>query len=372
MAGSKELISALTPMKVSGRVNRLRDVLPSEVDSIIVSNLVNIRYLTGFTGSNALAYISREDFILITDGRYEVQSSEQLRENDIDARIEITVQGNSPIEIISKYINQNENIALESNEITWASANNFIEKISRANFVPQSNLIEALRKVKEKEEIDRIRVACRIADEALEKTIPLLKDFPSEKEFAKQLDRAMVDNGAQGNSFDTITACGARAALPHAFPTDSKIQPNQMIVIDFGCIYDGYCSDMTRTISVGEVDDRQNELWQNVIDAQQMGVDYVKEGVLTSEIDSTCRTYLDQKSLADKFTHSTGHGVGLNVHEEPWVRSVEGVEVVAGNILTVEPGVYIEGFAGVRIEDTLAVEKDGAESLTSFPKFLSV
>lgn len=372
MTKSSDLLSKLENMDYSARADKVRAYFPDGVDVLLISNLPNVRYVSGFTGSNGLIVLTRDDLVFITDGRYKTQSREQLESSGVQAQIIITGQGESPMSFLEKYISSGTKVGLEANSLSWAGANTYVEKFVNAEFVPTVGIVEKSRIIKETGEVDRIRAACAIADDALEFTLPMLLDLPSEKEFALALDRKIVDLGASGNSFDTITACGPRAALAHATPTDAKIEPNQMIVIDFGCIVDGYCSDMTRTLSVGEPDEKQRLMFDQVIESQRLGLESVKAGVPIASIDKACRDYLRQCGIEQYFTHSTGHGVGIDVHEEPWVRGASTEEALSGNVLTVEPGIYIEGFAGVRIEDTLHVTKDGAETLTCAPKTLVV
>ena len=346
MIESAKLLANLTPMDYSTRPQKIRDVLPADLDGILISHLTNVRYLTGFTGSNGLVYLNRDSLVFITDGRYTTQSAQQLEQSGIQADIFVTSQGEGPLHYLENILKGSLKIGLESETLSWSSANKYISKFSNSEFIPTSGIIESVRMVKEKSEVDRIRAACRIADDSLEQVLPFLKDLPS---------------GASGNSFDTITACGARGALPHAHPSDAKIAPNQMIVIDFGCMVDGYCSDMTRTVSVGEPDSKQQEMYDQVIQSQQDGSKIVKAGVKLADIDNACRKTLTNFGVEQYFTHSTGHGVGLDIHEQPWVRGSSEDVTQAGHILTVEPGIYIEGIAGVRIEDTLHVTKEGAE-----------
>ncbi len=372
MMQSSELLAKLTPMDYSRRADKVRAVFPDTIDALLISHLTNVRYVTGFTGSNGLVLLTKDALIFITDGRYTTQSKEQLDAARVDAQIYVTRQGEGPMVFLEKVITPGMRIGLEADTLALAGANKYNEHFSDNTFVPTSGIVEQVRIVKEDGEVDRIRAACRVADDALEQVLPQLCEFPTEKEFAIALDRRMVDLGASGNSFDTIVACGVRAALPHAMPTEAKIEPGQMIVIDFGCIVEGYCSDMTRTVSVGEPDDRQKEMWDQVIESQRLGREIVRSGVAVSAIDAACRDYLRECGVDQYFTHSTGHGVGLDVHEQPWVRGAGTDNTQAGNILTVEPGIYVEGFAGVRIEDTLCVTEDGAEVLTCAPKNLVV
>jgi len=275
-------------------------------------------------------------------------------------------------DFLTDLIEVGTHIGFEADTLSYAGASRLIEHFDEATFEPTSNFIEDIRIIKDAGEVDRIRAACRIADEALEEVKEYLKEFPTEKDFAKALDRKMVDLGAEGNSFETIVACGTRAALPHAVPTDAKIEPHQMIVIDFGCMVDGYCSDMTRTLSVGEPDADQQKMYAQVLESQRLGREYAKSGVTAGEVDAKCRDFLNSEGVGEYFAHGTGHGVGLDIHEAPRVGGKVQDILQTGYIVTVEPGIYIEGKAGVRIEDTLCITEEGAEVLTTAPKELVV
>lgn len=372
MTQSSELLSALTPMDYSGRADKVRAAFPEGIDALLVTHLTNVRYVTAYTGSNGIALITKDAMTFITDGRYRTQSKEELGAAGVTADILVSGPGQGPLSFLEQVITSGMRIGLEADTLSWGEANTYIDRFPDASFVPTHNVVENVRIIKEAGEVDRIRAACRIADDALAQCLPLLKEFPTEKEFAKALDRTMVDLGASGTSFDTIVACGTRGALPHAQPTDAKIEPNQMIVIDFGCMVEGYCSDMTRTVSVGQPDEKQQKMWDQVIESQKRGSNAVAPGAGVAEIDAQCRDYLAEQDVEKYFAHGTGHGVGLDIHEAPWVRAIGTEKVVPGNIITVEPGIYIEGIAGVRIEDTLCVTQNGAEVLTTAPKQLVI
>jgi Xaa-Pro aminopeptidase len=371
MATSQELLARLAPMDFSARIEAVRSQLGS-LDSLVVTHLTNVRYLTGYTGSNGTVVITKDSVSFITDGRYRTQSKEQLAQAGVDAEIYVTSPGQNNYSYLEKALSGLSSTGFEADTLSYSSAMKFINHFPSIDCEPTSQLVESIRIVKQPGEVDRIRAACRIADEALAEVSPMLTSLPTEKEFAEALDRMMKDLGAEGNSFDTIVACGQRAALPHAVPTDARIEPNQMIVIDFGCVVDGYCSDMTRTLSVGEVDHQQQEMFDQVMESQKRGREYARAGVTAGDVDDQCRSYLDEQGVGEYFAHGTGHGVGLDIHEAPRVGSNVSEVLEPGYIVTVEPGIYIEGVAGVRIEDTLCITDDGAEVLTSAPKELVV
>jgi Xaa-Pro aminopeptidase len=238
--------------------------------------------------------------------------------------------------------------------------------------VPSEDVVEDQRRVKEPAEVARIRAACAIADEALAAQLPTLAAGPTEREFALALEIGMRERGAGGTSFDTICAAGPNAAMPHARPTDRAIEPDELVVIDFGCIVDGYCSDMTRTVSVRDPGPDATRLWETVRDSQRAGRDAVAAGVACADVDRASRDVIEAAGWGDAFSHGTGHGVGLEIHEAPRVAKAVGGTLDVGVVVTVEPGVYLPGVGGVRLEDTVVVTDDGAEALTSFPKHLSI
>jgi Xaa-Pro aminopeptidase len=224
--------------------------------------------------------------------------------------------------------------------------------------------------VKDDGEVARVRAACAIADDALAATLPMLQDQPSERDFALRLEFAMRERGASGVSFDAIVASGPNGAKPHARPSDRKIVPNELVVIDFGCIVEGYCSDMTRTVSVGDPGPDARHLWDTVLLSQQAGRAAVAVGVECSAVDKACRDIIDDAGWGEAFVHGTGHGVGLEIHEDPRVAATSSGTLAPGHVVTVEPGVYLPGVGGVRIEDTVVVTADGPIALTEFPKDL--
>jgi Xaa-Pro aminopeptidase len=260
-------------------------------------------------------------------------------------------------------------LGLEAHGVTWAQQRAFAgEWFPDAEMVPTEHLVEELRRVKEPAEVARIHAACAIADEALAVVAPRLADRPSERDVALWLELEMRDRGAAGTSFDPIVASGPNGAKPHARPTDRRIEPGEPVVIDFGCIMDGYCSDMTRTLSVGDPGPDARRVYEVVREAQQTGRDAVAAGADCARVDKACRDVIDAAGWGDAFVHGTGHGVGLEIHEAPRVAATARDTLARGYVVTVEPGVYLPGVGGVRIEDTVVVTDDGADVLTGFSK----
>jgi Xaa-Pro aminopeptidase len=263
-------------------------------------------------------------------------------------------------------------LGLEADGLTWAQQRSFADAFTGMELVPTEAVVDGLRMVKEPGEVERIRAACAIADDAFCEQQPSLHDRPTEREFALRLEFGMRERGASGVSFDAIVASGPNGALPHARPSDRRIEPGELVVIDFGCVVDGYCSDMTRTVSVGEPSAEARTIWDTVLLAQRTGCEAVAVGVECAAVDRASRDVIAAAGWADAFVHGTGHGVGLEIHESPRVASTATGTLAAGHIVTVEPGVYLPGVGGVRIEDTLVVTADGPVALTEFPKQLVV
>jgi Xaa-Pro aminopeptidase len=364
----------LPPMDVALRLARLRERFEeARCEALLVTTLTNIRYLSGFTGSAALVLVLPDEVVFVTDGRYGGQAAEQLAGAGVEARIEVgTLKGQQ--EALHAAASAVGRLGLEAANVTWARQRAMAsEWFPSAELVPTEGLVEALRKVKDEGELARMEAAAGIADAALAEVRPRLLEGPTEEEFALELDFAMRRLGASGPSFETIVASGPNGAKPHARPGPRRIEPGELVVLDFGAVVDGYCSDMTRTVCVGDLrDDTARRMVEVVADSQARGVDAVRPGAEGSAVDRTCRDVIAEAGWGDAFLHSTGHGVGLDIHEAPWVASTATGTLVAGNVVTVEPGVYLPDHGGVRIEDTLVVTTDGSRPLTRAPKDLIV
>ena len=364
----------LKPLAVAGRIDRLRAALPAaSLDALVVTNLTNVRYLTGFTGSAAVAVITEDAVLLTTDGRYRTQAAEQIEAAGVGSLVSIAIGGGDEQRAaLLEAIGVAERVGLEADDVTWSQATSWEERLGRP-LVATSGVVERLREVKDEGEIDRMRHAASIADAALTEVLPLLRAAPTtpitESEFALALDSAMRRLGAESVAFETIVAAGENSAKPHHHPTDRLIARGDPVVIDFGATFEGYRSDMTRTFVVGGLPTGELKgIFDLVSASQAAGVAAVRPGVEAKAVDDVCRTVIADGGMAERFEHSTGHGVGLDIHEAPWVSSLGTAILEPGVVVTVEPGVYVAGIGGVRIEDTLVVTADGAEALTRFTK----
>ncbi len=361
----------LVPMDVAGRADRVRaGAAEAGCDALLVASLVNLRYLTGFTGSAGLLWLGAEEMVLVTDRRYAGQAEAETSRAGAGVRVEIT--NDAPRDVLAAAAAGVGRIGLESASVSWADQRQYAEWFDAAELLATTGVVEKSRQIKDGGEIDRMAAAAAIADAALAEVRPMLADGPTEREAALALDTAVRRLGADGSAFATIVASGPNAALPHMRPTHRVIAPGDLVIVDMGAVVDGYRSDMTRTVAVGEPDPEAAEVFEAVRDAQRLGVEQVAPGKPVSEVDKACRDRIAAGGWAEAFVHGTGHGVGLDIHEQPWVRAAAAEALEAGQVITVEPGVYLPGFCGARVEDTVLVTDSGARSLTRSPKTLAV
>jgi Xaa-Pro aminopeptidase len=350
----------------------VRDALgEAGCDALLVTKLVNIRYLTGFTGSAAMLLVSSDAMMLITDGRYRDQAAEQLRAAGVDAEVAIGLTAEQQYKMLDEAAAK-ARLGLEAHHVTWAQQRAMVDRWlpSTAELVATEGIVEALRLVKDDGEVARIEAAATIATDALTSLLPMLFERPTENDFGLELDTEIRRLGAEGNSFETIIAAGPNGAKPHhrAAGSDRRIEEGDLVVIDYGALVDGYCSDMTRTFCIGEPSATQRRMLEVVTAAQAAGVATVAAGAETKAVDGACRSLIGDAGWADAFSHGTGHGVGLEIHEDPRVSWSTTATLAAGHVVTVEPGVYLPEHGGVRIEDTVVVTQDGCRPLTHAPK----
>jgi len=362
-------------MDVAGRVTRLRRLFEEAgCDALLVTRLVNIRYLTGFTGSAALLLVRPDELVFVTDGRYRDQSALELKGAGVDAEIAVGLTAGEQKEHLQEAVAGVARLGLEAGAVTWAQQRKYAtDWFQAAELIPTDGVVEGLRKVKDAGEVDRMARAGAIADAALAKVRHCLVEGPTEEEFALRLDVEMRRGGASGPSFDTIVASGPNGARPHHRPGGRRIGRGELVVVDFGAVVEGYCSDMTRTLCVGQpASGTARRMVEVVGGSQRAGVEAVRAGVGGKAVDAACRAVIAEAGWADAFVHGTGHGVGLEIHEDPRVSSASTDTLAAGHVVTVEPGVYLAEHGGVRIEDTMVVTEDGCRILTNAPKELVV
>ena len=336
-------------------------------DLMVVTALVNVRYLTGYSGSNGLAVIGPDARVFITDFRYAEQSAAEV-DDTFDRRIAPLDLMEAITEILPE---GSPRVAFEDGHLTVRSHRRLRELIpDRIELVPAGDPVEALRTVKSPDEIARIRAATKLADAALQEILAQGLTGRTEIEVAAALEHAMGERGARSASFDSIVAAGPHGALPHARPRDERIGAGELVVIDWGAELDGYCSDCTRTVATGEIGDEAGAAYELVRQAQLAGLAAVRAGVGGREADSAARAVIDAGGHGDHFGHGLGHGVGMEIHEAPRLSQRSDDVLRTGSVVTVEPGVYLPGRLGVRIEDLVVVTDSGCDILTSLPKEL--
>ena len=362
----------LPPTDVAGRLPRLRAlVAEAGCDALVVTKIENIQYLTGFTGSTAMLVVRPGSTLVLTDGRYGEQVRDQLRASEVAADVEV---GRMPaqFEALRRALRGNVRVGLEANDVTWAAERDFAALLSSATLVPTRGLVERLRRVKDAGELARIERAADIADIALAQVKHRLLDGVSERDLSAELELEMRRRGADGAAFETIVVAGPESAKPHARPSGRVIGEGELIVIDFGARVEGYRSDMTRTLCVGDPGPRAREVVDAVLAAHRSGVRAVRPGARAQDVDRASRSMVEEAGFGPAFLHGTGHGVGLEIHEAPAIAPESTDILEEGAVVTVEPGVYLAGLGGARVEDTVLVTADGARPLTKSTKDLTL
>jgi Xaa-Pro aminopeptidase len=338
------------------------------VDAALVSRLVNVRYLTGFTGSNAALLVTADEAVLATDGRYITQSEQQSPD------VERVIDRECATALVTRAgKNGVRRLGFEDHDVSVAMHAALAALDDAPGLVRLNSPVEILRTVKDDGEIELLRTACAISCRALEELLPSIVAGRTERDVARDLENRMLDGGADGRAFETIVATGSNSAIPHHRPTDREIAVGDLLKIDFGALYLGYHADCTRTFMVGrEPEGWQREIFDVVRAAQRAGRRALTPGADLQGIDDAARDVIRQAGFGDQFTHGLGHGVGLEIHEAPLIGYTAEGRIDARTPVTVEPGVYLPGRGGVRLEDTLVVDEGGPDLLTTTPKDLVV
>lgn len=352
-------------MNVKERVINVLNEL--NIDAVLVSDGYNMRYISGFSGATGYLYVSRNRNVILTDFRYTIQANSESNGFEV---IEIGKGGYT--EAINDLLDSDkvERLGFEDSNLLFASYSNLNEKLHKKEMVPVKNSLTNLRIVKTAEELENIKMAEHIGDIAFSKVLEVIKPGMTELEVAAYLEFFMKTNGAQGLSFDSIVASGVNSSMCHATPSSKKIELGDFLTMDFGCLYNGYCSDMTRTIVVGKASQEQKDVYNTVLKAQLEALDAIHAGVVGKDIDKIARDIIDSTKYKGCFGHGLGHSVGLFIHEDPRFASTEERVILANVTETVEPGIYIENFGGVRIEDLVVVTEDGHINFTHSEKQL--
>ncbi|MBS7575981.1 MULTISPECIES: Xaa-Pro peptidase family protein [unclassified Enterococcus] len=337
----------------------------SGLDAILIQNLKNVFYLTGFTGTNGTVLLTPDDNIFITDSRYTEQATKQIKGYTISENRNI-------YEVIEMFLGTAIEFTIGFEDtISYRDYLRLEELPLNLTPLEQSNFVEELREIKTPGEIEIIRQACAISDHAFSKLLDFIQIGKTELELANFLDFEMRKLGASGLSFDTIVASGVRSAMPHGVASQKKIETGDVITFDFGCYYENYVSDMTRTIVINQASDEVKAVYQTVLSANQAVLKQAKAGISYGNYDRFARSIIEEAGYGDYFTHSIGHGIGIDIHEEPFFANRE-LKLIENQVITDEPGIYLPNQFGVRIEDDLVVTQTGVSILTHAPKELIV
>jgi Xaa-Pro aminopeptidase len=349
---------------LNNKILKLKTLFSQDTASFLILNSTNIAYFTGFSGAFALLIPRDSQSILYVSGTNYQQAKHEVK----DARIEKLNRGEKLFDKISQDAKASAEAKLAVDCINIESWRALAKAVGNENsLVPAGNTIKTLRAVKTPEEIEFIRQACKIADLGIDTAYETIQPGVSELEVAAEVEYAMRKHGSSGTSFDTIIASGANSAFPHGTFASRTIEHGDLVVVDLGATVGGYRSDLTRTITAGKISSKQQEIYGTVKAAQDLAFKAVKSGVKAVDVDATAREIIGRAGFGDCFVHNLGHGVGLEIHEAPTLSPDSKDVLETGNVITVEPGIYIVGFGGVRIEDTVLVTETGAEKLTNSP-----
>jgi Xaa-Pro aminopeptidase len=334
-------------------------------DGIFITSPENVRYLTGFSGTEGSLLLLKDQGFFLTDGRYTVQAGDQVKDFKV---ITFREKWETLGRLISRF--KVKSIGYESKNLTLDLFNSMKKEAGAANFEPLAEKLDKLRAVKETAEIRALKKAAAIAAESLEEVIPMITPGIKEVEIASELEYRMKKKGGESIAFQTIVASGWRSALPHGNATDKKIKRGEFVTIDYGVVYEGYASDETCTFVVGKPTAKQKKVYDAVKKAHDLAIKKITAGRALKEIDAAARNHIEKAGYGKYFTHSTGHGLGLCVHEYPVVSLRSKEKMKPGMVFTIEPGIYIPKWGGVRIEDTVFVKKQGVEFITKTDKTL--
>lgn len=350
------------------KLQKLRNAFQAAgIDALLITNTHNRTYMTNFTGTAGVALITEEKALFITDFRYVEQASKQAAGYEI-----IQHKDSIPDEIAKQVAALGiKRLGFEKDDLTYSAYQTYDEKV-QAELVPVSGLVEKLRLIKTDSEIKILKEAAQIADAAFDHILSFIRPGISELEVSNELEFFMRKQGAASSSFDIIVASGLRSALPHGVASEKLIEKGDFVTLDFGAYYKGYCSDITRTVAVGEPSPELKNIYDIVLEAQLRGVKGIKAGITGREADALTRDYITEKGYGEYFGHSTGHGIGLQIHEGPGLSFRSDVVLEPGMVVTCEPGIYVAGLGGVRIEDDVVVTKEGNEVLTHSTKELII
>jgi Xaa-Pro aminopeptidase len=349
-------------MDYEGRIRRVAGALPDQkVDALLVTSLTNARYLTGFSGTNGQVLVKPDGATFFTDPRY------RARATQIVTGADVVIYPNKLTDVLTEHFSGRV-LGVEGQNMTLAQRASLEEALDDVAIESTGNVVEDLRRIKEPAEIELIRQAVVIGDETLAWVLGVLTPGATEEQVALDIEMRLRTSGAEAVSFPPIVGSGPLSAHIHHTPSDRPLEHGDFVLFDLGCVVDGYCSDLTRTIVLGRATDDQRSIYATVLAAQSRGIEAVAPNAPGRQVDATARAIIDDAGHADHFGHGLGHGVGLDVHEAPRLHRASEDSLVAGDVVTVEPGIYVDGMGGVRIEDCVLVTDAGAEVLGRAPK----
>lgn len=351
------------------RLDALRQkLINSRLDALLLTFLPLVRYLTGFSGSNGICIITNNHQTFLSDGRYRLQAGEEVH----GYRIVIASGSLFEAAVKKRLFPKRGKVGFEEQHVTVAELRNLKKLLPHVRFIPTSGLVEDLSSVKDRNEIELIRRAVAITDKVFDKLLDIVKPGVRELDVAAEISYLHRRLGAEADAFEPIVASGTRGALPHARATEKKIKQGEMVTIDMGCRYKGYHSDLTRTVSMGKSSAVARKIYSVVAEAQLRALDAAAIGMSGRALDAVARKYIKDKGYGKYFSHSLGHGLGLQVHERPRLSALSNDLLASGNVVTIEPGIYVSGVGGVRIEDDVVIREGFCEVLNKAPKELIV
>jgi Xaa-Pro aminopeptidase len=350
-------------MDHAGRLNKVRAALElADVDGLLVTNLTNVRYLTGFSGSNGQVLVKSDRSVFFTDPRYEARAGDLVQGADI------AMYSNKLTDVLPDHLNGSHRLGVEASTMTLVEHSEIDEALEGVELVSTKNLVEDIRRIKEPAEIELIKQAVEISDSAFDWVLDRLTPGATEREIGLDLEVHMRREGADEIGFDPIVGSGPLSAHIHHTPSDRAFEKGDLVLLDFGAAVGGYRSDLTRTVVLGPATEEQRAQYDIVREAQTRAISAIREGVAGKVVDAAARDFITETGHGDDFGHGLGHGVGLDIHESPRLSRISEHILSAGDVVTVEPGVYVRGSGGVRIEDCVLVTSEGAEVLGRAPK----
>lgn len=351
------------------RIHKLRSQFANlGIDAFLVTNLPHLRYLSNFSGSNGLGLVTKSSAVLLTDGRYRTQARGQAK------GWKIIIAEDSLFDELhrTKLLKIGQRVGFDGNALPYSLFLTLKKKFPGVEFASKVGTIEKIAAVKDSSEIWKIRHAVAITDRVFEEILNIIRPGITELDVSAEISYRQRKHGAETDAFDTIVASGTRGALPHGRASSKKIRKGEFVIIDFGCVYEGYYSDLTRTISVGKPTQQWKTIYHVVLDAQHHAIEKAANGISSKDLDAVARSYIKKKGYEKYFNHSLGHGLGMQIHEPPRISWLSSARLQSGNVITIEPGIYIPNEGGVRIEDNVLITNGNCDVLTRAPKELII